>query len=423
MRTGVKRDGTLVAHEASALFDSGAYGGYKPSQTLDLNGATRLGGPYRIPHYRAEAMLVYTNQVPCGHMRSPGLVQSVFAIESQIDCVARAIGMDPMEFRLKNVVRGSEQTALGDSWVDPRAFETLALAREAAEWVRPRPPGVGLGVALAEHPAGGGEGSVAFGWDGSRFIIRTATPDTGTGLHTIMAQVAAEELDVAVDVVHVQTVDTDAFEFDGGIGGSRSTHVHGQAARQAAALLRDSLVERSGASGWTGGRPVGATGELAPHEVRHKYDGAGAPKITGFAAQVAEVAVDGETGQVRVLAVVSAHDAGTVINPVYHQGQINGGVIQALGYALIEDLPIDDGKVLAQNFGDYKIPVAGDIPPLKTVLLPPAPGPAPYEAKAIGETPNAPLAASIANAVHAAAGVRATSLPITAEKVLGLLER
>ncbi|MCS7002174.1 MAG: molybdopterin-dependent oxidoreductase, partial [Dehalococcoidia bacterium] len=438
IKTGVTNDGRIVAHQVRALYDSGAYGAFKPSPTLDLQGAAKAAGPYRMDSMKIEAILVYTNQVPCGHMRAPGLPQVVFALESHLDAIARQLDIDPLEFRLRNVIRDGEPAPNGELWRDVRAYETLQAVAAAANWGAPLPPNHGRGVALAEHGTGAGFGSMKLEFDARGFTVITAVPDTGTGSHTVLQQVAAEELGVPASKVRVEHGQTDQLPLDSGVGGSKTTHVHGQAVAHAARELRARLVERTakalGAApddaAWDSGAVVVAGARHDPWEivpepmaVETQYDGSGAPRVTSFCAQVAEVAVDVETGHVRVTRVVSANDAGTVINPIGHLGQIEGGVAQGLGYALIEELPLAEGRVTAQSFADYKIPAFGDVPPIETVTLENPSGPAPYHAKGIGETPNVPLAAAIANAIEDAVGARIVDLPITAERVHTALSR
>ncbi len=232
-------------------------------------------------------------------------------------------------------------------------------------------------------------------------MLYTAAPDTGTGNHTIMQQIIAEELGLPLSQVAIRMSDSVVIPEDTGVGGSRVTHVYGLACQQAAREARERL-------------------QAAPGEevrVRVKLDGPRPEGIASVCAQIAEVEVDPDTGGVKVRRIVTAHDVGTVINPMYHQGQIDGGVIYGLGFALQEELLIEDGKVLNPNLGEYKLPNIADIPPLETVLVTGAHGPTPYGGKAVGEMGNVPLAAAIANAVYNACGVRITELPITAEKV------
>ncbi|MFN8532136.1 MAG: xanthine dehydrogenase family protein molybdopterin-binding subunit [Dehalococcoidia bacterium] len=437
MKTGVKNDGTIVAHQVRAIFDSGAYGAFKPSPTLELMGNSRLGGAYRMANVEVESSIVYTNTMPAGHMRAPGLPQAIFAIESQIDTLARAIEMDPLEFRLKNVIAEGEATPAGEVWSNVRAAETLREAARSQALGTPLPEGVGRGIALSEHGAGAGSTTIRAGLDDRGYYLATGAPDTGTGSYTIMQQVAAEVLDVDPAAIRIETRHTHQFPFDQGVGGSRVTHTYGRATQEAAGQLRQAIVERAAVGldlptdqvVWDAGHlrrpdgkavdPFAAVGAV---EVEASYDAAGAIPVTGFCAQVAEVRVDRETGKVDVLRIVSAHDVGQVINPVGHEGQIAGGVIQGLGFALMEELPVVDGYVTTQSLGEYKLPSMADIPVLEIALLPESPGPGPFSAKAIGETPNVPTAAAIANAVEDAVGVRIVDLPISAERVYRALK-
>ena len=444
IRTGVKRDGTLVARQGHVVFNSGAYGAFKPSPTANLPGAAALAGSYRTPNVRIVADCVYTNTVPCGHMRSPGSPQTNFAVESHMDMIARELGLDPLEFRLRNVLQEGDSGVAGRAFRQVRGEETLRRAAEAAGWDEPKTgPYVGRGMALYDRQTGGGQGNatVVVEADGT-VTLRSSTFDQGSGTHTILRQIAAEELTVPLDAIRVVTLDTDSSPFDGGVGGSRVTHMAGQAMLHASRQVRQRLVGvaaqllgcpegrvrlRDGhflADGDAGrGLPlaeVAATPsrEGGPVEAYVSYTPETRDETTSFCAQVAEVEVDPETGQVSVRRIVSANDIGTVLNPLSLHGQIEGGVAMGLGYALMEELRVEDGQVLTAHCGDYKIPTIQDIPLLTTVLLDEPTGPTPYEGKGIGETPNCPTASAIANAVADAVGVRITDLPITAEKVL-----
>ena len=272
--------------------------------------------------------------------------------------------------------------------------------------------------------------------------------DTGTGAHTVLRQVVAETLTIPVEDVGVIIQDTDAVAFESGPGGSRVTYTSGQSTLGAAEDLRDQLTLLAaeymgssadtvtlqagqfiagdgGASGTNAGRSMSlrnvaaqAVTSLGEPLTGQKTYTAPPSEYTSYCAQVAEVEVDPETGEVTVNKLVTAHDVGTVLNPLTHQGQIEGGVIQGLGYALMEEMESEDGRISTLSLGDYKIPTIKDIPELVTVLLEPAGGPAPFDSKGIGESSNTPVAGAIANAVSDAIGVPLTQLPITAERVL-----
>jgi CO/xanthine dehydrogenase Mo-binding subunit len=273
-------------------------------------------------------------------------------------------------------------------------------------------------------------------------LLSTRLFEQGTGTHTTHAQVVAEELGLDMRQLGLEVWTTDAVAYDSGLGGARGTRVNTITAWEAAQATKralfalaarvlgwpeDGLVYRDGEVRRTDTEEAIAWPELVrrsggPLTARGHYNDNVFPPITGFVAQVAEVEVDPETGAFKVLDFTTAHDVGQVINPVGHQGQINGGLIQGLGYAVMEDLRLEDGRVTALSFGDYKIPSFGDIPPLRTVILEPGTGVGPYGVMGIGESSIGPVAAAIANAVYDAVGVRILELPVTAEKIYAALK-
>ena len=444
IRSGVMRDGTLVARQVKAVWNSGAYAGFKPAGSIPAN---EVPGPYRIPHVYVEADCVYTNTEPRGHARAPGGPQAVFAGESHMDMIAKELGMDPLEFRLKNVLQEGDASPLGHEWHDVRAEEMLRAAAKAIGWDNPKAgPNVGRGLALFDHPIGSGTSSatVAVEADGSA-VLYSPTFDTGTGIHTILRQLVAEELTLPLERVGVVTVNTDEAPADAGIGGSRVTNVAGQAALQAVQQVRQRLTEvaaellevpqdrvRLRAGQFTtdeaGGPSISLTEVAAigiaqggPVSAHVAYQGERA-HVTSFCAEAAEVEVDPETGQVTLQKFIVAVDSGTILNPITYQGQIAGGAVFGLGYALMEEMPVEEGRVQTVHFGDYKIPTMRDIPQLTTIFIEEGEGPTPYQGKAVGETANCPVAAAVANAVADAVGARITALPVTAEKVLAALK-
>ena len=447
IKSGVKRDGTLVARQARVVFDSGAYGAFKP--TVYLRGADHLCGVYRIPHARIDSYMVYTNNVPKGHMRSPAKPQVVFAVESHTDLVARELGMDPYEFRRMNLLQNGDASPVGHLWQDIRAEETLGRAAEAVGWETPKSgrDGVltGRGLAITDLSQGVGRFAAKISMNSSgRPTLHMAFWDTGTGSHTVLRQMVAQELSVPVDEVDIELLDTSEMPFSSGSGGTRVTYTAGQAVVGAARELRRKIIHEAAPLldspeedvTLQSGRVVVGPSPLRPSYYRtinigevvaHVGDGtitaeyeltSEPPDITSFCAQAAEVEVDPETGAVTVNRIVTAHDVGAVLNPLMHQGQVEGGFIQGLGYALMEELQTEDGHISTVSFGDYKIPTIADVPELVTVLVDGNNGPAPYRSKGIGESANIPVAAAIANAVTDAIGTPVTSLPLTAEKVL-----
>jgi CO/xanthine dehydrogenase Mo-binding subunit len=440
LRTGLTADNRICARHAEIYFNSGAYGGFKPTAIVNLWGACEAGGVYKIPHVRIDAYSVYTNQVPCGHMRSPGDPQVAFAVESDLDMIAHALGIDPYEFRMLNAMEEGDLSPIGHEWHHIQLKEVLRQCAETAQWGQPKPANVGRGMACAQRTVGGGASEAIVRVEpGGTVTIVTAVPDVGTGAHTAMQQIVAETLTVPRERVQLAVGGTSQAPADAGSGGSRVTHVAGQAAYQASIKARDELCGRAAqalgvAAGDVrlengrfvvvndGGRglPWDEVAASGPVEGRARYS-ADHVDVTCFTAQAAEVEVDRETGQVRVRRIVTAHDVGTIINPLSHQGQIDGGTIMGFGFATMEELSIEDGRVLTGNLGEFKIPTVEDVPELTTVLVATDQGPAPFHGKAIGESGNVPTAGAIANAVYDAVGVRITDLPITAEKVLKAL--
>jgi CO/xanthine dehydrogenase Mo-binding subunit len=448
LRSGVTREGLIVAREAKVIFNSGAYAAFKPTPVVNITGASQAAGAYGIPNIRIDAYSVYTNCVPAGHMRAPGDPQVSFAVESAMDMMAEALGIDPLEFRRRNLLKDGDRLPGGHAVEHVKVRETLEAAVRASRWEQPKPrPFVGRGLAAAHRHIGIGDANAQISVEGDGTVtLLTAVPDTGTGSHTVLRQVVAETLALPVEQVRVQVATTDAFEADSGAGGSRVTHVAGQASYQAAEELKALICEAAAqllgcppsAVAVAGGRCVVATNgertlsfaEVAkaalayerPLRVQKTYRVSEYPHVTAFTAQAVELEVDAETGQMTLLDVVTAHDVGTIINPLGHQGQIDGGLIQGIGFGMIEEMRAEEGRISTLSLGDYKIPNIKDIPPLKTMLVQEAVGPVPFQGKSIGENSITPITAAIANALYDAVGVRICDLPITAEKVYSALQ-
>ncbi len=401
IKSGVRADGRLVARQATVLWDAGAYGGFKPSPTVSVGGH-QLVGSYHIPNYQIDVVCAYTNSVPRGHARAPGSPQCYFASESHMDMLAHELGMDPVEFRLKNAERSNS-----------RQEEVVQRALQASGWRHRREKNHGRGISLGNHGVGTGMATIRLTLERSgRVLLQTGLPDTGTGALTVLQQVVAETLGISVDLVDVQTLGTLEAPPDSGAGASRVTHVAGRAALGAAEALQDEM-----AHGTTTFEHVNE-----PIVVEYAYESQrGSTDATGYIAQVADVEVDPETGQVTVERLTTSHEVGTIVNPLLHQGQIEGGIIQGFGLAVMEDLALQEGRVTASHLGELKLPSIADIPELSTELVGSTDGPGPFAAKAIGESSNILTAAAIANAVYDACGVRITDLPITAEKVFDAL--
>ena len=447
LRTGVTEEGQIVARQAKVVFNSGAYAAFKPVPFVNIPGAKDAAGVYGTPHIRIDAYSVYANCVPSGHFRAPGDLQVNFAVESSMDMIAEDLGLDRLEFRKQNLLKDGDWVPGGPQLEEVRVAETLAAAVKASSWNQPKSqPNRGLGLAVSHRLIGTGEANtqLTLKEDGTIQVL-TPVPEVGTGAHTILQQIVAETLFLPLDQVRVETA-SEIFKTDSGSGASRVTYVGGQVVQQAAGELMK-LILAAGAKGlgcaenevvFEGGRVVrsDSDGSLSLVEVA-KLGGDGksalrvkkllnlseGPPMTTFTAQVVELEVDPETGQIRLLDVVTAHDVGTIINPLGHQGQIEGGLLQGVGFGLLEELRMEDGQVSTLNLGDYKLPNIRDIPPLTTVLVEEEVGPAPFHGKAIGESSITPTGAAIANAVYDAVGVRFHDLPINAEKVYWALQQ
>ncbi|HLN85892.1 MAG TPA: xanthine dehydrogenase family protein molybdopterin-binding subunit [Candidatus Limnocylindrales bacterium] len=444
VKTGVKRDGRMTARYLQAIHGTGAYAGMKPGRA-SIGGAGSAT-PYKIDNTCMEALQVYTNTVPCGFWRAPGAIQAVFASESHMDLIAKELKMDPAKFRMINLVGEGEENGLGKSWSGVKAKETLKAALDASGWKAPKRANVGRGVAMYERGTGAGKVwvNLTAELDGSLTVF-TVAGDQGTGLQTVLCQTVAAEMQVPYDQVRCRIGNTAdvSYSVDVGFGGSRSTNINSAAAFQASAELRkklngqaatllgcteDQVVYKSGRFFSKGSKRksltlsevVNSTG--APIAVSVETEVPRKGSSTSFIAQVAEVEVDPETGRVKLHKFVSAHDVGTIINPLGHQGQIDGEAIMAIGSGLMEEITDDQGKVTTTNLGEYKIPNILDIPKFKTVLVKGKNGPGPYEAKGIGEHANVTPPAAIANAVADACGVRLFDVPVTAEKVYAALQ-
>jgi carbon-monoxide dehydrogenase large subunit len=436
VKTGVKKDGTLVAHHLNFVFDSGAYGAFKPNAFL--NGPHLSAGPYNIPHVFIEEQMVYTNKIPCGHMRSPGDPQGFFANESQMDLVAKKLGMDPIKFRQKNFMHDGDIDPTGEEISYIKTDETLKKALEDSGYHRPKAKNVGRGVGLVQWTPAGGIGTVAVTLDDKGIAtISSAMLDQGGGTYTILAEIVAEELKMPLNQIKVQLLNTDQGKKDTGVGGSRATRVYGnagyEAALKAVEAVKQAAAEQMGVPANEITLAKGAAlhprmerrltyGELVKAKgssisVEGTFNDTSKVHAASMCVQVAEVAVDPETGQVDLKKFTSTHNTGTVLNPLMHQGQIEGGAMTGIGYALMEQVVIYDGKVGTTHFGEYKIPTVKDVPPFKSSVTEQPKGAGPYNSMPIGETANIPTAAAIANAIEDACGVRIKSLPITAEKV------
>jgi CO/xanthine dehydrogenase Mo-binding subunit len=415
LRTGVDAEGRIVAHESKALFDGGAYAAGKPTPRLMVEGGVQTLEGYRVPASRHEAAVVYTNQVPGGHMRAPGQPQNVFASESHLDIIAGALGITPLELRRRNAARTGDPITSGVPWHGPDLHALLDRAAKEIGAEREREPGRGVGFCIGVRHVGTGSATISLRLDRDGTIeVTTGVGEQGGGQHTLIQRIVAATLELDPSRVRVRRLDTDS-PMDPGIGGSRVTPVHGGAALAAATALQQKL------GGKTVAESAAALGSGESIAVSAKFDANAADH--GACVQAVEVTVDLATGTVRVIDAVAVVDVGQVINPVLLRGQLEGGFVYGLGMALTEDLALEDGRVRASNLGDYKLPTIADVPPLRIIHQSDHQGVGPYGSRSSGELLNPGVPAAVANAVHDASGARVHTLPITAERVWTALTR
>jgi len=437
IKSGVKRDGRIVARKIRAVHASGGYGALKSNTSL----ATwhYAGGQYRIDHADVEFMQIYTNTVPGGYYRSPGAVATAFAVDCHTDIIAKELRMDPAEFRMKNFLRDGETDAVGQALQDVRFREVLQGALDAAGWKKPKKRNHGRGIALSgRHISGGDTGVILSAEADGNYLIISPSIDQGSGTHTILRQLVADRMKVAIDQVRVVIGDTDTAPRDGGMRASRMTYVAGNAMVKACDQLREKLFAqaarmlecRADEIDFDGGRfslrqdrgqQVALRRVVAqstePLKVTVYEDYRAPDEVSYICAQVAEVEVDPETGAVKLHRMVTAHDVGTIINPTAHQGQIDGAAVMGVGQGLMEEIVMDQGRVTNNNLGDYKLPSVADLFELKTVLVPSVGGVGPHNAKPIGEFANNAPPAAIANAIADAVGVRLFDLPVKPDRI------
>jgi CO/xanthine dehydrogenase Mo-binding subunit len=453
VKTGARRDGTLTALQARVVFDTGVYPG-SPLQIACL----LLGGYYRFPNLDIHGYEVLTNRFGPGAYRAPGAPQATFAIESQLDELARKLGLDPLELRLRNAVAEGDPQPDGTPWPRIGLRECLERLRAHPAWRdRGAPPRggdaagrrEGVGIAVGGWPGGLEPAAAACRLDNDgRVTVVTGSVDL-TGTNTTLALIAAEVLGLRPDQVRVVNGDSDAAPFAGVSGGSKITYTVGAAVRRAAEdarqqILRiaadvlessvedleivDGTVQVRGAPARA--LPLAEIGRLSTTFGARfaPVDGRGTSAITanapGFAAQLARVAVDEETGEVAVRRYVAVQDVGRALNPAAVEGQLHGGVAQGIGWALYERMVFDeDGRLLTASFLDYAVPSATRVPPIETAFVEVPSADGPFGAKGVGEPPVVPGAAAVANAVRDAVGVRVTEIPITPERLLRALGR
>lgn len=466
-KTGVKRDGTIVARKITSVFNTGGYADAGPQ--VARNSAFSGTGPYRIPHVWIDSYCVYTNNPIGGAFRGFGVPQATWAHESQMDMIAHRLGIDPVEMRMRNLFDLGDATSTGELlYTSVGVKDTLRRAVEVSGYGTPLPAAAspklarGRGLAtmhkLTNTPTNS-SAIVKMHQDGTINLLCSSV-ELGQGVYTVFRQIVAERLGVPIEHVRIGPADTHYTPYDQSTSGSRSVFHMGNAMLLAAGDLAqklcalaspllgmpiDRLEFRDGGVAPVGSdtfisakaiieRSFGARGSTVEGEGRFAPPGTRPPdKETGqttkmsafwmYATHVADVEVDLETGKVKVLKVVAAHDAGTIINPDGAAGQIEGGVVQGLGATLCEEMLVSDGIVTNPSFAEYKIPTTMDVPEIVTVLVEAPHAEGPYGAKGLAEPALAPTAPAIANAIFNATGARITSLPITPEKVLQALRQ
>jgi aldehyde oxidoreductase len=430
-RVAADASGKLLAVDVHADLNTGAYASWGP--TVANRVPVHASGPYVVPNVRAVGRAIYTNDTPAGAFRGFGVPQLAVATETLIDELAGKLGLDPLEFRYRNVLRKGDAIATGqvlEASVGIAACLDALRPHWAAAKAR-RTPGRGAGLACMWYGIGNTSLSnpstmrVALDHEG-RITLLNGAVDIGQGSNTIMVQIAADALGVPASAIRVVMGDTDRTADAGKTSASRQTFVSGAAAKRAGEDLRRKILERTGRNRIeiADGRVVGAAdlvgeGTFDPPTTPLDADGQGVPYATyAFAAQMAEVAVDVKLGTVKVLRIVAAHDVGRAVNPMQVEGQIHGGVAQGLGLALMEEyIP---GRT--ENLHDYLIPTIGDVPPIECLLVEDPEPLGPYGAKGIGEPALIPTAPAILNAIYDATGVRLRRVPATPDRVRAALK-
>ena len=440
LKTGVTQDGRILARQALAFWDSGSVSGASIGSTI------RVRGVYKIPNLKVDAYGVHTNKSGTAAYRAPGAPQAIFAGESQLDEIARRIGIDPVEFRLKNMREEGDQIPAGAKEPIVGYKETLKAVADAVDWQhREKGPNQGWGVAIGDWTNGCGPGGIYISVheDGSARVFHGSMDITGTD--TAITQVVAEVLSLPYEQVTITRGDTDSAPYATGSGGSVVTFTMGNTAKLAAEDTRrrilelaaerlnteiDNLELQDGQVSTIVGDPPKSIGlgELAAYSLSTtggpivgKGSFARQPSTPALAAQIAKVEVDSETGRVKVLKLVSSQDVGFAINPMAVEGQIEGGTVQGYAWAIMEEMQYDDNGNVNPGFVDYRVPTSADLPTVASILVEVAAPNGPFGAKGVGEPPITPTLATMSNAVVDAIGVRINELPIKPEKIVDAL--
>ncbi|MEE2840560.1 MAG: molybdopterin cofactor-binding domain-containing protein [Acidobacteriota bacterium] len=466
IKTAVK-NGVITGRRCQVFFDTGAYADIGP-RIVHKSGYTSAG-PYRILNVWIDSFCVYTNKPPAGAFRGFGVPQVIWAYESQMDIISRELDIDPVQFRMRHALNEGEPFATGTPVHSFGLKESIEQAAQAIEWSRPRPPkktqrvrgkGIASGVKAVLTPSISGA-IVMMNADGSVNVL-SSTVEMGQGSDTVLAQIAAEELGVCFDQVHIVQPDTDVTPYDTITAGSRSTYHMGNAVRLASNKIKtqllsvaaktlkakpEDLVARDGRIFVTGCEEKGMTmgdvflakfGSLGttitgeaiyqPSAVPTDPETGQSEKCTEYwfpSASAAEVEVDLETGQIKVVKFISVGDTGTAVNPKHCRQQLLGSALTHLGLTLFEEMVFKEGQLLNGSLLDYQIPSLKDLPGhFEPILVEVPHDTGPFGAKGVGETGTLTVSPAIANAIDDAIGVRIRDLPITPEKILrGLAEK
>jgi CO/xanthine dehydrogenase Mo-binding subunit len=451
IKTGVKRDGTLIAREAEVLMDTGAYADNGPRVAKRV--ISRMLGQYHLDHCKVDVLAFYTNTVPAGSMRSIGGPQTIWALESHMDTIAGQLGFDPLEFRERNLLRRGDTLKPGATAIDADLRQGTEAAAKALHWNSSKiSKGRGAGIAVGVSDSEAMPVSVALVRllaDGS-VILSAGTTEVGQGARTILCQIVAQELSLPVECVTMGGTATLATPFDRSTGASRSTTVMGSAVKAAAEDLRRQLIEAAAEIFDTSTNMITVeTGEVSFGQKRLSYSkvvigyfgmpggeligrgymrpgaglGATFPLFWETGMGGAEVAVDLETGEIKLDRYVTVADVGKAINPQQAEGQDEGAAIQGLGPTLFESLIYDRGQPLNASLVDYRVPRFTDLPKeFDSALIENNDGPGPYGAKGMGESGIVSVAPAIGNALYRATGTRIRELPLTPERVWRALQ-
>jgi len=450
IKTGVTEQGKLVARQCLIYMETGAYADAGPRVTQKAG--YRCFGPYRLPHMKTDAFTVYTNTVPAGAYRGFGTLQVTWAYESQMDIIAMELGLDPLEFRLKNLLKKGELYTPGDTPVDCDLKAGLLRAAKEIGWNGKKKPNRGKGLAVCMKDGGGtykvSSAAVKMNADGS-VVLLTGTVEVGQGARTALSQIVAEELGLPFEAITVAELDTDVTPYDVNTNASSSTVVMGlsvqraaqdlkrQLLRHAARILKTKPERLSLSNGCIKNGPsqnlsfgqlmqrvfLSKSGEMvgrgAYQDIKSSKAALGSPTtFWEISWGAAEVEVSRDTGEIKLLKYVSLADVGKAIHPVLCEGQDEGGVMNAIGHSLLEEMVYKDGQLVNPNLVDYRVPTFEHVPDaFESILVESQNGPGPFGAKGTGEGGLLPVASAIANAVSMATGLRLYDLPLTPEKV------